>query len=156
MDVLISGSAGPAQGGWTVRPNRPVSLSGGPLGSEGRGPALDSGPVSVGEEQGGLTSKQCLEWSRGATNPRVEVQQSVQGPPILSTLEVEREGPSPLSQANRVVRPGPGSCRQQLCSDLSSYCSTQKVLGMYVLYFVPPGRSLDKYTAEAVHYMAIT
>lgn len=36
MGVLISGSAGPAQGGWTVRPNRPVSLSDGPLGCEGR------------------------------------------------------------------------------------------------------------------------
>lgn len=81
------------------------------------------------------------------------------GAPPSSTLRVEREGPSPLSQANRVARPGPGSCRQQLFSDLSSHCSAKyrACTGQMCSVLVQSGQGGDKvHCMVHAQYMAIT
>lgn len=123
MDVLISGSAGPAQGGWTVRPNRPVSLSGGPLGSEGRVQHWIQVQFQWAKTRW-TDVKAMLGMESWGHKPTCRGPTICPGAPHPFDIGGGAGGASPLSQANRVVRPGPAPCRQQLCSDLSSYCST--------------------------------
>lgn len=78
------------------------------------------------------------QWSRGARKPTCRGPTICPGPRRASTLhdiEGGAGGALPPSQANRVVRPNPGSCRQQLCSDLgfSLQRTMATVPSMYVL-----------------------